>query len=73
LLLCAIIPIKIYLNAEAEKDKILKENKNKSGIYKWTNLINGKKYIGSAVDLYYRLKFYYSNLAMENKLQNSQS
>ena len=32
-LLTAIIPIKIYSNAEAEKDTILKDNKNKSGIY----------------------------------------
>ena len=32
-LLCAIIPIKIYYNAEADKDIILKENTNKSGIY----------------------------------------
>jgi hypothetical protein len=29
-----IIPIKSYSNAEADKKKILKENKNKSGIYK---------------------------------------
>jgi len=33
-LLAALIPIKSYSNAGAEKDKILKENKNKSGIYK---------------------------------------
>ena len=32
--LVPIIPIKIYSNVEADKDKILKENKNKSGIYK---------------------------------------
>jgi hypothetical protein len=35
-LLCAFIPIKSYSNAEApydEKAIILKENKNKSGIY----------------------------------------
>ena len=32
-LLAAIIPIKNYSNTEADKDKILKENKNKSGIY----------------------------------------
>ena len=32
-LLCAIIPIKSYSNAEADKKKIIKENKNKSGIY----------------------------------------
>jgi len=33
--LAAIIPIKIYSNAEADKAQILKDNKNKSGIYKW--------------------------------------
>jgi len=32
-LLAAIIPIKIYSNAEADKAKILSENTNKSGIY----------------------------------------
>jgi len=32
-LLCAIIPIKTYYNTETDKDKILTENKNKSGIY----------------------------------------
>ena len=32
--LAAIIPIKSYSNAEDDKDLILKENTNKSGIYK---------------------------------------
>ena len=32
-LLAALIPIKIYPNAEADKATILQENKNKSGIY----------------------------------------
>src|SRR5437588_8877032 len=31
--LCAFVPIKIYSNAEADKSKIIQENKNKSGIY----------------------------------------
>ena len=31
--LAALIPIKSYPNAEADKVTILKENKNKSGIY----------------------------------------
>jgi len=72
-LLAAIIPIKIYSNAEADKSKILKENKNKSGIYSWKNLINKKQYIGSAIDLSEMLYFYYSAKAMENKLKNSKS
>ena len=49
--LAAIIPIKIYSNAEADKALILKENQNKSGIYMWTNLTNGKRYIGSSNNL----------------------
>ena len=71
--LAAIIPIKIYYNAEADKDKILKENKDKSGIYMWKNMINGKQYIGSSVDLYNRLLFYFSFSAMENHLKNNKS
>jgi hypothetical protein len=47
-LLAAMVPIKSYSNAEADKAKILKENTNKSGIYMWKNSINGKRYIGSS-------------------------
>jgi NADH-ubiquinone oxidoreductase chain 2 len=32
-LLCAFIPIKSYSNVESEKSKIIKDNKDKSGIY----------------------------------------
>jgi len=72
-LLCAIVPIKSYSNAEDEKDKILKENKNKSGIYMWKNNINDKQYIGSAVDLSKRLSNYYSTTYMEDALKISNS
>src|SRR5436853_5920068 len=67
-LLCA-IPIKSYFSTEADTDKILKENKNKSGIYMWINNNNGKQYIGSAVDLSNRLSFYFSCKAMKNNLK----
>lgn len=50
----------VYNNPKSEKALILKENKGKSGIYLWTNKINGKKYVGSAVDLNKRLKNYYN-------------
>jgi group I intron endonuclease len=39
---------------------IYKENNKKSGIYRWTNLVTGKSYIGSAVNLTERLKNYFS-------------
>ena len=32
----------------------------------WINSINGKRYIGSAVDLPYRMSFYFSEKAMGN-------
>jgi len=39
----------------------------------WKNIINGKQYIVSAVDLTNRLLFYYSFKAMENLLKRSKS
>jgi len=65
--LAAIIPIKIYSNAEADKDKILSDNKNKSGIYMWKNTINGKKYIGSSENLKIRFyKYFNTNYLLNN-------
>jgi len=67
--LCAIIPIKTYSNAKDDKAQILSENKGKSGIYMWTNSINDKKYIGSAVDLSNRFSSYYLTTYMEDALK----
>lgn len=51
-------PVAIYENAKLCKELIWLENQGKSGIYKWINIINGKTYIGSAVDLGVRLRSY---------------
>lgn len=48
-------PIKTYSNAEEMKTEALKNNKGKSGIYRWINIINGNTYVGSAVNLKKRL------------------
>jgi len=53
-------PAIIYSNAEIDKSRILSDNKKRSGIYLWTHKDSGKMYVGSAVDLYLRLKDYYS-------------
>lgn len=50
----------VYLNPKAKKATVLKENKGKSGIYLWTNKINGKRYVGSSVDLSNRLRMYFN-------------
>jgi len=62
-----IVPVISY---KASKDKhiIYKDNKYKSGIYRWNNLITGKSYVGSSKCLGSRLSTYYSRKAMLNKL-----
>lgn len=54
--------MKEYLNPHTQEEKasLLAENKGKSGIYCWVNTVNGKFYIGSAVNLTTRLRCYYS-------------
>lgn len=49
-----------YSNSDTQKESILNDNKNKSGIYCWTHIESGKKYVGSSVDLYRRFTQYYN-------------
>ncbi len=65
--------IKSYSNADFYKLRIYKDNRNKSGIYRWTNLITGKSYAGSAKSLSDRLKIYYSLSAINKRLDKSSS
>jgi group I intron endonuclease len=63
------LAVKFYDNAETEKEYIFKENKNKSGVYRFINKKNGKIYVGSSVDLERRFRKYFniSFLKRENK------
>jgi len=49
-----------YEDPVKDKVNILKHNKDKCGIYKWTNKINGQTYIGSSVNLSSRISNYLS-------------
>ena len=49
----------VYFNPEEKKDYILKENKEKAGIYRWVHLESGKSYIGSSIRLDNRFKQYF--------------
>lgn len=55
-----IIPVVVYNNCSLQKDRILKESRNKAAIYRWVNNVNNKTYIGSSVNLSVRLYKYYS-------------
>jgi len=68
-----IIPIKSYSNLEKYKDTILKDNKGKSGIYRWNNLITKKSYVGSAICLSKRLRDYFSPKALKRLLMGRSS
>lgn len=59
----------LFANADKDKLEIIKYVKGKSGIYMWTNTFNGKKYVGSSVDLRRRLLEYYN----VNRLLNEKS
>lgn len=60
-------PVLFYKNPDIDKVIILQNNANKSGIYMWTNLITGKRYVGSSVNLKRRfLEYYNVNRLMQN-------
>ena len=50
----------IYDDGLSNKNKILQDNKQRCGVYKWVNKINSKSYIGSSVNLSSRLSHYFS-------------
>lgn len=68
-----LIPILSYENPYINRYLIYKDNKNKSGIYMWTNLFNNKSYVGSSISLNTRLSVYFSKVALNKKVQKESS
>lgn len=58
----------IYNNLVLNKHNIFKDNKDKSGIYKWTLLINNKSYIGSSTNITKRLRKYFCSNYLSSKI-----
>lgn len=52
-------PIKCYDDALSNKNVILLENKNKSGVYRWINKYNNNTYVGSGLNLSKRIGEYF--------------
>lgn len=69
--LLAVSPVLTYLNADTDKLSILRDNRGKPGVYRWTNLTNGKSYVGSSVSLSRRLALYYNLNILTKYRQNS--
>jgi group I intron endonuclease len=68
-----IIPLVTYTNLDKYKHIIISENKRKPGIYRFNNLITGKCYVGSSVDLSNRFRSYYSVSNMKRIVNNEKS
>jgi group I intron endonuclease len=62
-----------YLNLEQSKYTIYLQNKNKSGIYRWNNIITNESYIGSSVNLAKRLYQYFSEKHLKKTILNGRS
>jgi len=57
----------IYEDAYSMKNVIIKDNKDKSGIYMWTNKLTGDIYIGSSGNISNRLKKYFTISYIKSK------
>jgi len=69
----SLIPVVIYPDAFLNKAMILKDNKDKAGIYRWVNKVNGNTYIGSSVNLGRRFRMYYDFSYLSVRLNKSKS
>lgn len=69
----ATIPVRLYYNSHIQKRQICLENINKCGIYRWTNIVSNKSYVGSCLNLFNRFKNYFSVPFIEYQITKSKS
>lgn len=69
----SITPLIYYVNSDIKKRDILRDNKKKTGIYRWIHGISGKSYVGSAIDLSRRFKNYYNISYLEKEIKKNNS
>ena len=60
-------PLKMYVNLKEVRPSILKELKERSGVYCLINNINGHSYVGSSINLASRMKNYLNNTFLKSK------
>ena len=59
--------LKVYDNFKYNRLNILKEQKDKSGVYCFINKINGNSYVGSSISLASRMKNYLNNTFLKSR------
>lgn len=60
-------PVVLYENFKEDRAQILKEQKDKSGVYCLINKINGHSYVGSSINLASRMKNYLNNTFLKSR------
>nr|YP_010727747.1 homing endonuclease [Leptographium wingfieldii]YP_010727796.1 homing endonuclease [Leptographium terebrantis]WDZ67384.1 homing endonuclease [Leptographium wingfieldii]WDZ67432.1 homing endonuclease [Leptographium wingfieldii]WDZ67479.1 homing endonuclease [Leptographium wingfieldii]WDZ67526.1 homing endonuclease [Leptographium wingfieldii]WDZ67572.1 homing endonuclease [Leptographium wingfieldii] len=60
-------PLVLYDNFKENRAQILKEQKDKSGVYCLINKINGHSYVGSSINLASRMKNYLNNTFLKGR------
>lgn len=60
-------PLIVYNNFKEDRACILKEQKDKSGVYCLINKINGHSYVGSSINLSSRMKNYLNNTFLKSR------
>jgi hypothetical protein len=60
-------PIVVYNNFKGERIQLIKDQKNKVGVYCLVNLTNGHIYIGSSTNIASRMRNYLNNAFFKNK------
>jgi len=55
-----IVAVTTYTNSDEQKQLAVKENRGKSGIYRWINKKTGHSYVGSSINLSRRFNQYYN-------------
>jgi GIY-YIG catalytic domain/NUMOD1 domain len=71
--LITIVPIRSYLNIDTQKRQICKDNRKKTGIYRWTNVVSGKSYVGSSLDLSIRFRDYFNINYLRREIEKNNS
>lgn len=60
-------PIKRYNSLKGERLQIIRDQKNKTGVYMLINNINGHNYVGSSINLAGRMKNYLNTASLKSK------
>lgn len=67
------VGVTLFNLAEVSQAEVLKFLNGKSGIYKWTNNLNGKSYIGSSINLHRRIQEYFNPERSLRELKRGES